>query len=75
VLLILELVFIRKIQKQLDEFSLQEFNDFLKKNLQMEKMERLGRSRDSLKFQRIVLLRENDESCDTYELVLKNNRL
>jgi hypothetical protein len=75
VLLILELVFIRKIQKQLDEFSLQEFNDFLKKNLQMEKMERLGRSRDSLKFQRIVLLRENDESCDTYEHVLKNNRL
>lgn len=55
---ILEMAFIKKIQKMLEEQSLQEFNEVLKGMLSSQKTARLFSTQNALHFRHIAILRQ-----------------
>lgn len=75
ILFLLEMIFIRKIQKQLDQQSQQEFNQVLKDILPAIKLERIQQHTDALKFRLIAIMRAEEDSCDSYQLQLKEGKL
>lgn len=55
---ILEMVFIKKIQKMLEEQSLQEFNEVIKGMLSFQKSNRAFSTQNALRFRHIAILRQ-----------------
>lgn len=69
---ILEMVFIKKIQKMLEEQSLHEFNELLKGMLSFQKTNRLFSMQNALHFRHIAILRQEEDRIDSYFLQFVN---
>ena len=68
------MLFIRKIQKYLDEVSLNDFNDVLKDILSTNKWNRLSCCGNALHFRHIAILRQEEDRQESYYLQFLNEK-
>jgi hypothetical protein len=66
------MTFIRKVQKYLEDQSLEGFNQLLKGILSSPKMGRLSHLENSLHFRHIAILRQEEDRQENYYLQLIN---